>query len=85
MIVGFAVIVVVEASADPGLTTKVLLVPVSDPEEFVAVIVQVPVLVIIIDFGVSTPLVNAAEVPWPTPISQFEVTTTVPVKLVTVS
>ena len=84
IIVGEAEIVVVLTSAKPGVTVKLLLVPNSDPVERVAVMVQVPMLVILTVCWASTPLVKLAVVPWPSPMLQFDVTETVPVKAVIV-
>jgi len=61
--VGFAVIVVVASEGAPGVTTKVLLVPVSEPEVLVAVIEQVPRLEIETVVEERTPATKLAVVP----------------------
>ena len=82
---GLAEIVDVEADASPGLTSKLLLVPVSEPEEFVAVIVQVPMLETDTVWEDKTPDTKLAVVPSPAPRVQLEEIFTVPVKVFTVS
>jgi hypothetical protein len=81
---------VVKASlvAAPGFTVNVLLVPATDPPDWVAVmVVLLWTLVIVTLWGSSTPFVKAVVVPLPEERVAFEVMTTLlfpPLKLVTV-
>ncbi len=82
--VGEAVIVEVVSDAAPAPTVKLLLVPNSEPDELVAVIVQFPTLSILTVCDVRTPEEKLAVVPCPEPIVQLDEITTVPLKEVTV-
>src|SRR5215210_4601381 len=68
----------------PGLTVKLLLVPVWLPAVFVAVIVKEPVLEIVTARDASTPAVKAGVVPPPEESVPVELRSAVPVKPVTV-
>lgn len=84
IIFGDADIVVVAALDVPGLTVNVLLTPFWLPEEFVAVMVQFPTLVMLTVWEESTPDEKFAVVPCPVPMVQLDVIETVPLKVVTV-
>ena len=81
--VGLTVICVVVADAAPGVTLKLLLSPVSEPAELVAVMVHEPTLLILTVRDDKTPDVNAEEVPCPASSVQEEEISTVPEKSVT--
>ena len=81
--VPFAAVSIPIVAGAPGVTAKLLLVPVSVPDVCVAVMVNVPVLMIVTGRGVRTPFTNGAVVPPPADKFPDEEMFTVPLKLVT--